>query len=327
VKRALPNGCTPPASPLAWELKEEQVAPARESLRPPVKWAGGKTWQLPLLRQLWQPHADRRLVEPFCGALGVAFGLMPTRALLNDANVHIMNFYAQVRRGLRIDIELRNDKALFYDHRARLNALSAEGCNTAETAGLFYYLNRTGYNGLCRYNRRGEYNVPFGRYVTINYQREFPAHQLALADWTLIRGDFQTVPLRPADFVYADPPYHQGFVGYTSRGFGWPDHRRLAEWLAGHHGPVIATNAAAPSILDMYCRLGFDVRLLEAPRRIGRDGNRQTVCEMLATRNIAQVVTQSERPNMHLGEGDQHCRRVLPNSHEWPSRKVGAPNG
>ena len=71
----------------------EQIQPSR----PPLKWAGGKRWQLPHLRPLWEPHSRRRLVEPFCGGLAVALGLKPERALLNDANPHLINFYRWIR--------------------------------------------------------------------------------------------------------------------------------------------------------------------------------------------------------------------------------------
>jgi DNA adenine methylase len=60
--------------------------------KPPLKWAGGKRWLVPHLRPLWEPFADRRLVEPFCGGLAVALGLMPERALLNDRNPHLESF-------------------------------------------------------------------------------------------------------------------------------------------------------------------------------------------------------------------------------------------
>src|SRR5215212_5917470 len=75
---------------------------------PPLKWAGGKRWQLPHLRNYWFAHSDRRLVEPFCGGLAVALGLSPTRALLNDINPHLINFYRSVQRGLTITGPLSN---------------------------------------------------------------------------------------------------------------------------------------------------------------------------------------------------------------------------
>ena len=83
-------------------------------LAPPLKWAGGKRWLVPFLEPLWQPHRERRLVEPFCGGLAVALGLRPERALLNDVNPHVINFYRWLQRGLRIDLPMENDETLYY---------------------------------------------------------------------------------------------------------------------------------------------------------------------------------------------------------------------
>src|SRR5436190_3625236 len=68
-----------------------------EPLRPPLKWAGGKRWQVPYLLGFWERHSSCRLVEPFCGGLAVALGLRPERALLNDANRHLIGFYRWVK--------------------------------------------------------------------------------------------------------------------------------------------------------------------------------------------------------------------------------------
>src|SRR3954470_7665676 len=87
--------------------------PADTALRPPLKWAGGKRWQIPHLRPLWERHAHRRLVEPFCGGLAVALGLKPSAALLNDANPHLINFYRWLQRGLWIQMPMENDEHLF----------------------------------------------------------------------------------------------------------------------------------------------------------------------------------------------------------------------
>ena len=89
------------------------------TLRPPLKWAGGKRWQVPHLQPIWKRHEHRRLVELFCGGLAVTLGLMPTRALLNDANPHLINFYRWLQKGLRVDVVMKNDEALFYRHRDR----------------------------------------------------------------------------------------------------------------------------------------------------------------------------------------------------------------
>jgi DNA adenine methylase len=126
----------------------------RNAVFPILKYAGGKRRQVPRLREWWEPRSTLRLVEPFCGGLAVALGLQPERALLNDINEHVVNFHRQVRDGLTIDIEMKNDEALFYRHRERFNelALNDEKSQTAEAAALFYYLNKTDFNGLCRFN-------------------------------------------------------------------------------------------------------------------------------------------------------------------------------
>ncbi len=97
--------------------------PARDdhasALSPPLKWAGGKRWQLPRLRTLWQAHSDRRLVEPFCGGLAVSLGLAPDRALLNDINPHLVNFYRWPKRGLAIDLpDAERQRHVYYAYRA-----------------------------------------------------------------------------------------------------------------------------------------------------------------------------------------------------------------
>ena len=148
--------------------------PPPENLRPPLKWAGGKRWQVPHLRPLWKGHEHRRLVEPFCGGLAVTLGLMPRRALLNDSNPHLVGFYRWLKKGLTIDLRMQNDERYYYRCRQRFNALLDRGkARTREAASLFYFLNRTGYNGLCRFNQQGEFNVPFGRYKQIGYVSDF----------------------------------------------------------------------------------------------------------------------------------------------------------
>jgi DNA adenine methylase len=265
--------------------------PARDdhpgTLSPPLKWAGGKRWQLPRLRTLWQAHSHRRLVEPFCGGLAVSLGLAPGRALLNDINPHLVNFYRWAKRGLAIDLPMRNDCDTFYAHRARFNALVAAGeQRSREAAALFYYLNRTGYNGLCRFNGSGRFNVPFGRYSRIRYEQEFQAFRSAVRRWTFSSGDFESLHLHRDDFVYADPPYDVPFTKYAAGGFAWDDQVRVARWLAQHPGPVVLTNQATDRITALYAGLGFDIEVLAAPRRISCTGDRKAAAEVLASRNL-----------------------------------------
>ncbi|MBI2862620.1 MAG: Dam family site-specific DNA-(adenine-N6)-methyltransferase [Chloroflexi bacterium] len=257
------------------------------TLRPPLKWAGGKRWQLPHIRPLWEAHAVRRLVEPFAGGLAVTIGLMPDRALVNDANPHLLNFYRWLKQGLTIDAPPQNSRVAYTRARNRFNQLLADGEDeSAEAATLFYYLNRTGYNGLCRFNRQGRFNVPFGRHSNISYIRDFSEYRNTFRGWTFMNADFENVPLEKDDFVYADPPYDVDFTTYAKDGFTWEDQVRAAEWLAAHCGPVVLTNQATPRIVRLYRGLGFKLRFLQAPRFISCNGDRTPAREVLATRNI-----------------------------------------
>jgi len=262
-------------------------ARAVPGLPPPLKWAGGKRWQIPHLAGYWRSHAGRRLVEPFCGGLGVALSLMPTRALLNDINPHLINFYRWMKRGLSIARPMANSRTRYYENRDRFNRLLADGgSNSADAAGLFYYLNRTGYNGLCRFNRSGLFNVPFGRYRRITYRRSFDEYGAALRGWEFSNVAFDALRLEPEDFVYADPPYDVPFTHYSKGGFGWEDQVRAAEWLARHAGPVVLSNQATDRIVDLYASLGYRLTFLDAPRRISCTGDRTPAREVLATRNL-----------------------------------------
>jgi DNA adenine methylase len=262
-----------------------QTAPV--TLKPPLKWAGGKRWLVPHLKPFWESHRGRRYVEPFCGGLAVPLGLLPDDALLNDTNKHLIHFYQSIQRGLRLDIEMVNDRAVYNRHRDTFNALVRDGRDDdPQAAAIFYYLNRTCYNGLCRFNRRGEFNVPFGSYETIHYADDFYAYQATLDRWTFTAADFETMPLAPGDFVYADPPYDVEFVQYSKHGFSWDDQVRLAEWLARHPGPVILSNQATERIMMLYRRLGFRLKTLPAPRRISCNGDRTPAIEVLALRGV-----------------------------------------
>ncbi len=255
--------------------------------KPPLKWAGGKRWLVPYLVRLWNPHRSSRFIEPLCGGLAVSLGLVPDQALINDINPHAVNFYRQLQKGFRISLKMRNDQAYFYTRRNRFNQLIRQGkADSEEAAALFYYLNRTCYNGLCRFNSKGEFNVPFGKYKNIAYKKDFSEYVSAFAGWEFSCGDFDRLALQPDDFVYADPPYDVEFTQYSKENFGWNDQVRLATWLARHAGPVVLSNQATERIQGLYRDFGFHVVVLNAPRLISCTGDRSPAREVLAFRNL-----------------------------------------
>lgn len=259
----------------------------RVTLKPPLKWAGGKRWLVPHLRPIWEKNKERRFVEPFCGGLAVALGLVPTSAILNDVNPHLINFYRQLKRGLKLSIEMRNDETLFYKHRDRFNQLIRNReTESEEAAQLFYYLNRTCFNGLCRFNQSGEFNVPFGTYSSITYARDLSEYKATFKSWIFTNQDFASIELQSGDFVYADPPYDVEFTTYSAGGFSWDDQVRTAKFLAEHSGPVVISNQATDRIVRLYQEFGFELSYLEGPRRISSNGDRSAAKEILATRGI-----------------------------------------
>lgn len=258
-----------------------------QSVPPPLKWAGGKRWLVPLLRRYWLYHQDRILVEPFVGGMSVALGLSPKSAVLNDVNKHLINFYRWVQKGLEISHTFENTREYYDSARTRFNQLIAENnYDSKEAAELFYYLNRTGFNGLCRFNRSGEFNVPFGKFKTINYMTDFSSITNVIANWEFMSQDFQEINIPSGSFIYADPPYDSTFTAYSKHPFKWAEQQRLAEWLGSLNAPVVASNQATTRVIDLYTELGFEVELLPAPRRISSTGDRTPAMEMLATLNI-----------------------------------------
>ena len=260
---------------------------ASSAVSPALKWAGGKRWLLPHLKPIFQRFSDHRLVEPFVGGMSVALGLHPGRALLADINEHLINFYTWLQKGLVIGAEMLNDEAAFYAARTRFNDLVRAGQHhSAEAAGLFYYLNRTCFNGLCRFNSRNEFNVPFGRYKKINYTFDFSPYVPVLANWTIEHHSFEQTQLEACDFLYLDPPYDTPFTQYAKENFDWSDQLKLVRWLGESVAPMVVTNQATPRILALYEDAGFTISTLLAPRRIASSGDRTPALEMLATKNI-----------------------------------------
>jgi DNA adenine methylase len=264
------------------------AGPLRENFpKPPLKWAGGKRWLLPHLAPLWHPHSFRRYVEPFCGGLAVPLGLQPKRALLNDINPHLINFYAQLQRGLEITIEMTNEVRGYYRHRSRFNQLIKVGeWQGPEAAQLFYYLNRTCFNGLCRFNQSGEFNVPFGTHKSITYATSFSQFLPLFENWAFTNSDITELQIEAKDFIYADPPYDVEFTTYSAGGFSWDDQVRTAEWLAAHPGPVVLSNQATSRVVTLYEKLGFTIDYLAGPRRISCTGDRSAAPEVLAVKGL-----------------------------------------
>jgi DNA adenine methylase len=269
--------------------------------KPLLKWAGGKRWLAPLLEPLCPVLAGRKWVEPFVGGMALPLGLNPRAALLNDINIHLINFYRQVKKGLEIKQAFRNESVFYYECRDRFNQLIQQNKHqTANAAALFYYLIKTGFNGLCRFNKQGAFNVPFGQHRHIQYRSDFWDYRELLSSWHFESQDFEDLSLSGEEVIYADPPYDVEFVQYYANRFAWADQLRLAAWLSAHPGPVIASNQATDRILALYRQAGFSVLTLNAPRRVSCNGDRRPALEMLAFKGIAKPVVVRVRRRLAI---------------------------
>ncbi len=241
------------------------------TMRPFLKWPGGKYRVLQRIAP--RLPAGRRLLEPFVGSAAVFLNTQYAAAWLTDANPDLINLYRAVQsdgdafvacaRTLFTPEHNRPDR--YYAHRARFNQVS----DPWERALLFLYLNRHGYNGLCRYNAAGLFNVPFGRYLRpyfpeaelAGFIAAAPRAQLAAQDFRATMGAAVA-----GDVVYCDPPYvplsaTANFTDYTRGGFSPQDQRDLADLartLAARGIPVLVSNHDTPDARSLYAGAHLD---------------------------------------------------------------------
>ena len=224
-------------------------------MKPFLKWAGNKYAIIQRIKAVLP--AGNRLIEPFTGSAAVFLNTEFSEAILSDINLDLINLY----RFLKVEGDTfiqycwtffqpdTNQAERYYEFRELFN-------NTDDArlkAALFLYFNRHGYNGLCRYNNKGEFNVPFGKYAKpyfpLDEMRTF--HQ-KIQGAELLHQDFiSTMQMaRPGDVVYCDPPYvpltaTANFTGYATGGFGLESQEKLAEMARqlAHNGVhVIISN-------------------------------------------------------------------------------------
>ncbi len=205
--------------------------------RPFLKWAGGK---FKLLDKL-TPHLNgNKLIEPFVGSGAVFLNQNFDRYLLGDINPDLINLYGFLKkeRGLFIKYAHsfftpeNNQKEKYLELRQEFN----NGLEGRRRAALFVYMNRHGYNGLCRYNLSGGFNVPFGQYAKPYFPEKEMFHFIQHAkNATFVCGDFSSIMnrARKGDVVYCDPPYvplspTASFTSYASEGFSYDQQVELA---------------------------------------------------------------------------------------------------
>ncbi|MBQ9439898.1 MAG: Dam family site-specific DNA-(adenine-N6)-methyltransferase [Paludibacteraceae bacterium] len=228
-------------------------------MKPIIKYRGGKTKEIPFFRALI-PKFEGRYIEPFFGGGALYFYLEPEAAIINDINTKLIDFYIGVRDNYStLRNELDELETIYTANRQAFDALKAQYPNERvedknETfyyalrdmfnniapkqysdAALYFYINKTAYSGMIRYNAKGEFNVPFGRYPNLNTHILTAEHSQLLQGAEIFNTDYSNIfnISQPNDFIFLDPPYDCAFSDYGNEeykdGFNEDSHRRLAQ--------------------------------------------------------------------------------------------------
>lgn len=256
-----------------------------------LKWAGGK---FSLTDQINQRLPEgKRLIEPFVGACSVFLNSDFEEYLLNDINADLIAMYNIIKRKPKQFIRDAkkyfqpefNDEQTYYKIRDEFNQ-----CDDPYRRSLmFLYMNRHGYNGLCRYNQSGGFNVPFGRYK----KPYFPEKELIFFAEKAKKATFVCKPyqkmfqyLRDDDVIYCDPPYvplskSASFTGYAKEGFSLDDQANLARLARESKCAVLLSNHDTTLTQELYREAHCDK--IQVSRTISSNAeNRDPVGEIFA---------------------------------------------
>lgn len=271
---------------------------------PLLKWAGGKRQlRTELLKRL--PNRWATYYEPFIGGGALLVELANrdrlTKAVIGDLNAELVNLYRVVQQdpdGLvqaLAGTKFRNDPDSFRQLRMEFNALIGTRKRPVDRAALLVYLNKHSYNGLWRVNRKGRYNVPFGKHPRMSLPSPESVHAFSrmLCGVSLFHADFEYVvrTAKAGDFVYFDPPYHPlsrtaCFTDYTTGGFSFRDQERLARVfcrLSERGVRAMLSNSCTPEIEELYS--GFSIHTVPAKRFINCKGTRRNGTHELIVTN------------------------------------------
>ena len=251
-------------------------------MKPLIKYRGGKSKEIPNIKK-HIPQFKGRYIEPFFGGGALYFFLEPKNAIINDINSKLIGFYngvkndyARLRRELdeveeiyeenrhcfdelkknhpMEHVEDKNED-FYYRIRNMYNGLAEK---TYSDALIYFFINKTAYSGMIRYNAKGEFNVPFGRYQHLNTSLVSKEHSVLLSHTQIFNTDYKdTFDLTNTDdFVFLDPPYDCVFSDYGNEeykdGFTDDSHRKLAQDFKNLSCKALMVIGKTPLTQELY---------------------------------------------------------------------------
>lgn len=271
--------------------------------KPFVKWVGGKRQLLRQFRELGLYPPDdfnpmtNTYYEPFVGGGAVFFDLLPKNAELSDLNMELVTTYNVIKNNVDELVESLQKHIYNKEYYLSVRAQKIEDLSDVETASRFVFMNRTGFNGLYRVNKSGQFNVPFGRYnnPVICDEKNLRKVSGTLQDVSITHQDYKKVleTAKSGDFIYLDPPYYpinatSSFTSYTAEGFLEKEQTELRDTFVKLHERgcfVMLSNSDTPFINELYSGLGgITINKITAGRSINSKGSgRGKITEVLVT--------------------------------------------
>lgn len=250
-------------------------------MKPIIKYRGGKSKEINNFIE-FIPNQYDRYIEPFAGGAALFFYLAPNAALINDINSRLVNFYSAVRDNFdslkaeltRLELTYRSNQMEYEQIKMKDKSRHVENKNEALyyllrdmyngiiekkylDATLYYFINKTSYSGMLRFNSKGEFNVPFGRYKNFNTQLVSEEHSELLKRTEITNEDYSEIFNRCTvnDFVFLDPPYDCIFTDYGNieqNGFTEDNHRRLAQDFRNLESMSLMVIGKTPLTEELY---------------------------------------------------------------------------
>ncbi len=232
--------------------KQEKIT--NKSLNPIVKWSGGKKDELNNIIPYIPNNYDIYL-EPFIGGGALFFNQNPDKAVINDVHKELTDFYTAIKNGNAGAIydfmkSHPNDEATYYKVR------SYDNTDALDNAKRFYYLRKTCFRGMLRYNSKGEFNIPYGRYKTYNFEEiKNKEYETLLKRTEIFNKSFEAIfndYNNSNNFMFLDPPYDSEFTDYGYCTFGKEEQKKLAKCFKETNIKCLMIIGKTPFIEELY---------------------------------------------------------------------------
>jgi DNA adenine methylase len=238
----------------------------KKNLKPLCKWSGGKRDEIKQFSKFYPNNFDR-YIEPFIGGGAVFFDLnFNGHNVINDVHPELINFYKQIKLGNAEKIynilqsfgKTENDYYIVRGGGKKLlpNTKIFTPENDIERAARFIYLRRSCYRGMIRYNQNGGFNVPWGRYKTLNFNDIIePDYTELLSNTEIMEGDYKLVFEKynnPNDFYFIDQPYDSTFNDYGGDSFSRKDQIDLFDKFSTTKSKCLMVVGGSEFIRELY---------------------------------------------------------------------------